>query len=134
MAYISAEDVKAIRTALKAEFPAFKFSCTRDHKIGINVAIKSGPVDFAANFNATNAGRGDFRPANSDNMGINHFWCHEHFSGAAKDMLVKVVEIIKTASARQWFDKSDLMTDYFHTAFHIHLEVGRWNAPYVLKG
>ena len=31
MAYLSAEDVKHIRVALKKEFPQYKFSVTRDH-------------------------------------------------------------------------------------------------------
>jgi hypothetical protein len=30
-----------------------------------------------------------------------------------------------------WFDESDSMTDYFHTAFYTDINVGRWNKPYV---
>ena len=43
MAYISAEDVKHIRVALKKEFPQYKFSVTRDHHLGVNVNFMNGP-------------------------------------------------------------------------------------------
>ena len=47
MAYIGAEDVKAIREALKKEFGKdFKFSVTRDHYSGVRIAIMSGVANF----------------------------------------------------------------------------------------
>ena len=52
MAYLSAEDTKKIRTALKTNFKQFKFSVTRAHYTGVNITILSGPKDFgASNFN-----------------------------------------------------------------------------------
>ena len=39
MAYLSAEDVKHIRVALKKEFPQYKFSVTRDHWLGVNLSL-----------------------------------------------------------------------------------------------
>ena len=43
MAYLSAEDVKHIRVALKKEFPQYKFSVTRDHWLGVNINFMKGP-------------------------------------------------------------------------------------------
>ena len=47
-----------------------------------------------------------------------------------------MVDIIKTAPVSvggdAWFDKSDAMTDYFHTAYYFHLNIGRWDKPYQL--
>ena len=43
MAYLSAEDVKHIRVALKKEFPQYKFSVTRDHHLGVNINFMEGP-------------------------------------------------------------------------------------------
>ena len=31
-----------------------------------------------------------------------------------------------------WFDKSDIMTDYFHTAYFLDINIGQWNKPYKL--
>ena len=45
MAYISAEDVKAIRVALKAEFgKTYKFGVKRDHSSGVRITFKEGPA------------------------------------------------------------------------------------------
>ena len=43
MAYINAEQVKAIRLALKKEFPEFKFSVTKRHHSEVDVRLMSGP-------------------------------------------------------------------------------------------
>jgi hypothetical protein len=32
------------------------------------------------------------------------------------------------------FDESDSMTDYFHVNFYLHLEIGKWNKPYIFTG
>ena len=49
MAYISKEDVTAIRNELKATFPKFTFGVRKMHggSNGVDVTIKSGPVDFS---------------------------------------------------------------------------------------
>jgi hypothetical protein len=33
--------------------------------------------------------------------------------------------------SQNWFDKSDSMTDYFHTAYYLSLSIGKWNKSYV---
>jgi len=63
-------------------------------------------------------------------MQVNEFWFHEHFTGDAKNTLSEVLKIIKTASDRKWYDRSDARVDYFDTAFYIHLNVGSWKTPY----
>jgi hypothetical protein len=50
----------------------------------------------------------------------------------------RINKIIQTAPAnaeggRAWFDKSDSMTDYFHTAFYYDIQVGKWDRPYAQK-
>ena len=92
MSYISTEDVKKIRVALKNEFgKKLKFGVRKSaggHSVG--VTIKSGTVDF------------------SD----------------------KIVEIIKTAPSKKWYNNSDAMIDYFDVAFYFDLNVGDWDNPY----
>jgi hypothetical protein len=136
MAYITADEVSAIRTALKERFPQFKFGARKSSgSLGVDVTIKSGTIDFVGNYNETVSQRpGDFRggsPA-ENYLQINQFWFQEHFSGDAKEVIDEVLCIIKTASNRKWYDQSDAMTDYFDTAFYIHLQVGAWNKPYAL--
>jgi hypothetical protein len=33
-----------------------------------------------------------------------------------------------------WYDNSDIMTDYFDTAYYLNINVGQWNQPYVFTG
>ena len=123
MAYINAQDVKAIRDELKATFPDFKFGVRKGYAgSSVDVTIKQGPVDFAEVFTQ---GRGAYAQ-------INEY--HLYNYGKYEAFFEQVLEIIKGAPARAggraWFDKSDAMTDYFHIAYYIHLNVGEWNAPY----
>ena len=123
MAYIGAQDVKAIRDELKATFPKFKFGVRKGSgSLSVEVTIKQGPVDFAEVF------KGE-RNAYAQ---INEF--HLYLYGKYEAFFDQVLTIIKTAPAnaggRAWFDKSDAMTDYFHVAYYININVGEWNSPY----
>ena len=126
MAFINAEDVKAIRNELKATFPKFKFGVKKQDFHKVSVTIKEGPTDFSDCF------RDDDGYAQ-----INHY--HTHMYGEHKDFFDAIHKIIKTAPIKGegywknkgWYDKSDAMTDYFDTAYYISMNVGSWNVPYV---
>jgi len=125
MAYINAKDVQAIRKELKENFKDFKFSVTKSHSSSVNVTILSGPVDFS-----------DISDENGYAQ-INQYWLDR--TGDHKAMFEKMIDIIKTAPMRGeganqdgWFDKSDSMSDYFHTAYYFNVNVGKWNQPYQL--
>ena len=134
MAYIGANEVQQIRNALKARFPAFRFNCRKSSgSLGVDVTIKQGPIDFIRNYNDTVGYQpGGFRngsPA-KDCLQVNEYHFQNHFTGSARDTIAEVLKIIKTASDRKWYDNSDAMTDYFDTAFYLHLSIGEWNRPY----
>lgn len=123
MAYISANEVAAIRKELKAQFPKFKFGVRKGSgSLSVDVTVKSGPTDFSDIFH--NACQGQ----------INHHWlCNYGKHKAFFEQIMRIVKIAPgtVAGGRRWFDESDAMTDYFHTAFYIHLSVGSWNKPYI---
>ena len=125
MAYINAKDVQAIRKELKENFKDFKFSVTKSHSSSVNVTILSGPVDFSDITDESGYAQ------------INQYWLDR--TGDHKAMFEKMIDIIKTAPMRGdgynkqgWFDKSDSMTDYFHTAYYFNVNVGKWSQPYQL--
>jgi len=41
--------------------------------------------------------------------------------------------LIKAMKGTDWFDESDSQTDYFHIAYYLNVNVGKWNKPYILK-
>ena len=46
--------------------------------------------------------------------------------GAAKKFLTKLLAAMK---GDMWYDKTDLMTDYFDTAWYNDIKIGEWNKP-----
>lgn len=125
MAYITKEDVKAIRNELKAEFPRFKFGVRKTaSSMRVDVTIKAGPVDF--------------RDINQDQgyASINPY--HTDRYGQHSKFFEKIIEIIKTAPIRGegyhkgtgYYDRSDAMVDYFDTAYYMSLKLGSYDKPY----
>ena len=113
MAYMSTETAKKIRQALKAEFPNVKFSVSKDGHIALNVAVmKSSLFDDGME------------------QSVNHYWIDTsyEYNDEQKTFLKKVDEVIRIAG--DYFDKSDSMTDYFHTAFYYNIKIGKWDKPH----
>ena len=139
MAYINAEEVKAIRNALKKKFPEHKFSVTKDSGgLAVNVAIMEGPA-FKAEEEKWNQYQDKYVAVdlNEGHHQINHVWCKDHYPNNGK-FFQQIVDIIKTAPyyagvGDLWFDESDAMIDYFHTAYYFHIEVGKWDKPFKVK-
>jgi len=129
MAYISATDVAAIRKELKETFPKAKFAVRKGSgSLSVDVTIQRAPFAFAQAFDT--AYSGDRRYAQ-----VNQYHIKEHFTDQEEqEFLLKVNEIMHNAPGRaggkEYFDHSDAMTDYFHTAFYTHLSIGEWSKEY----
>jgi hypothetical protein len=125
MAYISAQDVKAIRAELKEKFPKWKFSVRKGSgSLSVDVNIMQGTESFDDQFSN---GR---RYAQ-----VNQYWIADHFKDSSERQAIEMInEIMHNAPGRaggkQYFDESDAMTDYFHTAFYTHLSIGKWDQDY----
>jgi hypothetical protein len=117
MAYISAEDTKLIRKALKEKFPKVKFAVRKDGHLALNVVIKSAPMEIEFS-------------ANEGYKDVNHYHLHRYPETEAS-FYKEVLNIMNTAGTRENFDESDSMTDYFHVGYYIHLSVGEWDKPFV---
>jgi hypothetical protein len=122
MAYIKTEEVAAIRGQLKEKFKGLKFSVRKQHHSSVSVTIKAGNVDFSDILD------------DSGYAQINQYWLNR--TGKHEHLFEEIYKVIKTAPAsveggREWFDDSDSMTDYFHTAFYMSVNVGSWDKPYV---
>ena len=126
MAYISAQDVQAIRTELKQKFPKWRFAVRKGSgSLSVDVNIMQGTESFDDQFSN---GR---RYAQ-----VNQYWIADHFADSSERQAIEMInEIMHNAPGRaggkQYFDESDAMTDYFHTAFYTHLSIGKWDKDYV---
>lgn len=131
MAYITADDVAAIRKELKAAFPTWKFSVRKGSgSLSVDVTILKGNISFAEGFENSYNGR--------KHCQVNNYWIDSHWTDLeARAALNKINEIMHNApgranAARKFYDNSDAMTDYFDTAFYTHLSIGAWNKDYEL--
>jgi hypothetical protein len=133
MAYIN-QDGKAKRApAIKALLKQYglKGTLSIDNHSTIVLTVKSGAIDFIGNCNEVSAAKSYGRDYNvaKDNIQINPYWCHEHFTDKAKDFLVAAVAALKGSD---YYDNSDIQTDYFNTSHYVSINIGRWNKPYEL--
>jgi len=134
MAYISADDVKHIRVALKEEFGnTYKFSVRRDHSSGVRVTFKQGPA-----FEITKR----FDPYKHEEIEvdingyeqINHYHAEKLYGENNAKIIEKVSEIVHTAPAkaggRSYYCNDDIQSDYFDRAYYVNIHVGAWDKPY----
>ena len=124
MAYISTLEIRQIRKELKKEFPEYKFSVRNQHHSSVAVSVLKGPAQFHTDMQGESS------------MHVNEYHIERNWGSENSAILNKMVEIIKTApgraeGGREWFDKSDYQSDYFHTAFYISLWIGKWDQPYL---
>ena len=136
MAYISSEDVKAIRVALKAEFGKdFKFSVTKDHHSGVRISIMSGVANFYdGSMDTTDKYNGREYKFNGYDQ-INHY--HTHFYGKHEALFTRISEIAHTApglaGGKSYYCNDDTQSDYFDRAYYVSIHVGKWDKPYELN-
>jgi hypothetical protein len=128
MAYMNQEKKAKIAAAIKPILAKYKLKGTLSvsNHMTIVLTIKSGSIDFIGNFNLTNASTPRFQGAEKS-IQVNTYWYQEHFNGVAKAALSELVPAMKSAD---WYDRSDIQSDYFDTAYYVDVNVGKWDKPY----
>lgn len=136
MAYMSPEHKAELAPTIKAicKKHGVKASIAVRNHMTLVLNIKSGKIDFIGSMNRVCSqhpryNERAYTPAR-DHIDVNPHWYKEHFDGAA---LAFLSEVIPAMHGPRYFDESDSMTDYFHCSHYIDVNVGRWNAPYVLE-
>ena len=112
MAYITSDEVKEIRNNIKKAFPAkagWKWSVVRRHHSSVCATLMQYPAGY------------DF--PTYDQVNHFHFERDETYGKRETVVLKKVNEILH----KNHWDKSDIMTDYFHCAYFVSLHIGKWN-------
>lgn len=132
MAYISQQDKARIAAKIRPLLAKYRLRGTlsiRNHST-VTLTVSQGPIDFIGNYNARAQARQlEYTPA-QDHIQVNTHWCHEHFTGTAGKFLTEARAALKSAD---WYDRSDIQTDYFDTAYYIAINIGRWDKPYQLR-
>jgi hypoxanthine-guanine phosphoribosyltransferase len=129
MAYISQIEKKLIAAQVNPILKEFgvKGTLSIRHHSTIVLTISKGSIDFIGNINETLKNEERFTPVESGHLNINEYSYKNHFTGKALEFLSKLMPAMKTGD---WFDHSDVMTDYFHTAYYVDVSIGSWDKPY----
>lgn len=137
MAYMNQSKKATIAAAVKpilAKYGVKGSLSVRNHST-IVLKLTSGSIDFIGDMN-TQREVGYFKQElNKDEMrqryslDINPYWFHEHYTGESLAFLSEIIPAMKGAD---WYDRSDISTDYFDTAYYYDVNVGSWNKPYTL--
>ena len=137
MAYMNQELKAKIAQALKPILAKYKVKgslSVRNHS-SIVLTLKSGAIDFIGNSNQVcsndsyQVARG-FKPNGTGYDQVNPYWFQDHYDGKAKAFLTEAFKALKSAD---WYDESDSMSDYFNIAYYVDVNIGKWNAPYIVQ-
>lgn len=132
MAYMSQEHKKEIAAVVKtvAKKHGMKVSLAVRNHSTIVATVKSGKIDFAADCIAEDK-YDNFKPIPfKGHTNVNHYWLETSWKGKA---LAFLKELNKALHGPRFFDKSDPMTDYFHCSHYISINIGRYDADYILE-
>ena len=90
------------------------------HHSTLVLTLKSGPVDFAADYV-----RGD--RAGFDSQGsINGYWYKEHYRGRSLAFLSELIPALNVGN----HNRSDLQSDYHDVGWYTDIRVGSYEKPY----
>jgi hypothetical protein len=114
MAYVSKEDKAKLAPSIRAVLKKYNMKGTISvrHHSTLVVKVRQGAIDFGSNV-----------------IDVNTYWIHEHYKGKAKAFLTELLEAMK---GPDFFDHSDLMTDYFHRSHYTDIRIGTWDKQYAL--
>jgi hypothetical protein len=126
MAYIGQDTKKKIAAAIKAlNLPkAWKVSLSIRHHSGLRVSIARAPATVLDDYipSQFQLERNPEFTVTVDKLYVNEHNISTNWRGPTLKVLERIMDAVKTAG--EWFDKSDAMSDYFHTAFYIDLKFG----------
>ena len=137
MAYMNQERKQKIAQTLKPILAKYKVKgslSVRNHS-SIVLTLKSGAIDFIGNSNRVcgndfyQVQRG-FKPTTNGYDQVNPYWFQDHYDGDAKAFLTEAFKALKSAD---WYDESNAMIDYFNIAYYVDINIGKWNAPYIVQ-
>ena len=128
MAYMSQDNKKKLAPKIKSICKKYgvKASLGVDNHSTLVLNVNSGSIDFFGD--TTNRANTTNYEVDNGHMSVNPYWYKEHFTGKALAFLSEVIPAMNVGN----FDKSDIMTDYFHVGWYVDVNVGRWNKPYTL--
>ena len=138
MAYMNQERKAQLAPAIRAVLKKYgvKGSISVHNHSSLEVTIKSGELDFISEANRFNREYAErtgqrFYPV-TDYYQANPYKGEDAYSDPTVGAFFK--ELTAAMRGDIWYDNSDIMTDYFDTAYYLYINIGRWDKPYAYTG
>lgn len=138
MAYMNQERKAQLAPGIKAVLKKYgvKGSISVDNYSTLVVTLRSGDLDLIEEANAFNREYAErtgqrFHPV-TDYYQANPYKGEDAYADNKIGSFFR--ELTAAMRGNLWYDRSDIMTDYFDTAYYLHINVGRWNRPYQYTG
>lgn len=137
MAYMNQEMKAKLAPGIKAVFARYgiKGSISVDNHSSLVVTIKEGRLDLIGEANRSNREYAERTGQRfyevKDNYQANAYRPTDYADNTVGRFFKELTAAMR---GNLWYDRSDAMTDYFDTAYYLHINVGRWNRPYVCTG
>lgn len=120
MAYVSKEDAKTKREAIKRAFPAkegWKFSLTVQNYSKISFSILKAPYDMLEK---------EDKESERGCVSINYHHIRDKFKGRKMKDLLTMYKILNKGN----YNNSDSMRDYFDVGFYLDMYIGRYDRDF----
>lgn len=120
MAYVSKEKKAKIVAAFKAlNLPkSWKITFLINHHSTMIATIQKAPASVIDDY--------IFNPERHENrLCVDEYYLEKSFKGETLEILEKLKAVLNTDN----FDKSDIMSDYFHVGHYITINFGHWDKP-----
>ena len=129
MAFISQQDKKTLAPAIKAVFKKYglKGSISIQHHMELCANVSAGRLDLIGAADQIGG-----RPWKNHYQANAYGATNPKYKEINKEIFNFYEDLKKAMRGALWFDKSDLMTDYHHTAYYMSINIGRWDKPYKL--
>ena len=141
MAFFSKENKATVSPLIKAVLGKYglKGSISIRNHSSLVVTIKSGKLNFMEADRKIQE-RLCIRDGhvleiyNRDHLSANQYHTAEGHRKVKENTIADFYDELFTAMrSAGWFDKSDSMSDYFHTAYYMDVNIGKWDKPYILE-
>jgi len=127
MAYVSKQDKANLAPVIKAVLKKHKMNGTISiqNYSTIVVKVSGGALDFSEYMRAAEYPR--------DHIDVNPYWIDEHYADN-EQIKTFLNELHSAMKGPDYYNNSDIMTDYFDRSHYTDIKIGTYNKPYVFKG
>lgn len=134
MAYISQAMKAELAPGIRAVFTKYKVkgSISIDHHSQLVVTLREGELDFIGEANRSNREyalrRGERFHEVQGNYQANAYRPGDYVDSTVGEFFK---ELSAAMRGQLWYDRSDIQSDYFDTAYYLAINVGRWDRAYI---